>query len=434
MQKTFTRELLIKKHQYNSKAFTLLELIAVIAVLGILSSLAIPPFAKWIKQSKIDGVQTQVNSAAADCLQRLRTSDDANLTVDPNIISDENLEQYGYKLSEGGNKCSYLSIEPIGSNETHRYPLGFAIGMGKLTKLATPTGSDSLPSCKAWAGENCKVSEELKAHVKYLEQITAAKNACESAYNQWINAKSSGSTVRWNPAGDSKCPTRPPITEAQYCTTNACNRTVYALDGIIVGYTQDDYDKALEEKYGRICTENVEKLRKQQPPYTNPQESPVTFTECGPQEFWFHKGTQVPTQEQWRGLMCDDEVNNVIASGGLNDKILPYCGSKPIYICGGEKLLNADSYRQCVEANEGRQCQSEINELVRKSQNGLVTHESKGRVTQPCGDTFWVCNNDYKRSKEAYDASCPKIEPKCRTRHETYCRFFGGSWCDCVPI
>ena len=96
----------------------------------------------------------------------------------------------------------------------------------------------------------------------------------------------------------------------------------YAVEGTIVGYTQDDYDKALEEKYGRICTEKVEALRRQSPPFTNPEDQPIRFTECSTKEFWFHKGIEVESASKWQGLKCDDEVAANINTTGIKIRIL----------------------------------------------------------------------------------------------------------------
>ena len=135
--------------------------------------------------------------------------------------------------------------------DTLRYPIGFSITRGKVT--ATPTSSDkgSLNSCEAWAGENCKQNEELKALVAYNKQISDAKQSCEDNYSDWMKSNGNGPVNRWNPAADSNCPSRPPKVVNSTCTSNGCNRKVYALDGTVVGYTQEDYDKALEARIWR---------------------------------------------------------------------------------------------------------------------------------------------------------------------------------------
>ena len=56
----------------NSHGFTLLELIVVLAGLGILSSLAIPNVIKYLDYAKVDEAKSLLDSAAADCLQGLR--------------------------------------------------------------------------------------------------------------------------------------------------------------------------------------------------------------------------------------------------------------------------------------------------------------------------------------------------------------------------
>ena len=71
----------------KSKGFTLLELIVVLAGLGILSSLAIPSYMRFLDYAKVDEAKALLNSAAADCLQGLRR-DTTNKRIDEPINND----------------------------------------------------------------------------------------------------------------------------------------------------------------------------------------------------------------------------------------------------------------------------------------------------------------------------------------------------------
>jgi len=62
-----------KYNKHLSSGFTLVELIVVLAGLGILASLAIPNFLKYLEQAKIDQAKSLLNSAAAECLQMYRS-------------------------------------------------------------------------------------------------------------------------------------------------------------------------------------------------------------------------------------------------------------------------------------------------------------------------------------------------------------------------
>ena len=71
----------------QSHGFTLLELIVVLAGLGILSSLAIPNFVDIFDSNNVDEIKALLNSAAADCLQNSRQNDTAS--TDDEILSDQ---------------------------------------------------------------------------------------------------------------------------------------------------------------------------------------------------------------------------------------------------------------------------------------------------------------------------------------------------------
>ena len=419
--------MVIGSKKYKSNGFTLLELIVVLAGLSILSSLAIPNIARIFDFNNIDEAKSLLNSTAADCLQSARLNSGSDTQeIDPGILSNKRLTSIGYEINTSAKDCSYLELVPTNSNDTLRYPIGFSITRGKVTKFATPTSSDkgSLNSCEAWAGENCKQNEELKALVAYNKQISDAKQRCEDNYSDWMKSNGNGPVNRWNPTADSNCPSRPPKVVNSTCTSNGCNRRVYALDGTVVGYSQDDYDKALEAKYGRICTEKVEALRRQSPPFTNPEGKPIQFTECGTQEFWFHKGTEVASATEWNELMCSDEVEaniNTVAVKKLN-----YCGGRTYYFCGGKDQLSQDNYDACIASNAEAKC------IADRETARTGGHEGKyGPIEGPgaCGEVKWMCDGVMTSTEEAYkETNCGKV-PSCLPFNGTpnYCGW-GPRW------
>ena len=130
-----------------------------LAGLGILSSLAIPNYMKYIDYAKVDEAKSLLNSAAADCLQELRRKGSNRLSqaVNPDVLSSERLESTGYKFQNTSStkNCGNTLITAISIADQERMPdLGFTItAEGKLTKLAVDTGSDTASSAKSWAGE-----------------------------------------------------------------------------------------------------------------------------------------------------------------------------------------------------------------------------------------------------------------------------------------
>lgn len=103
----------MKRNMKNEKGLTLIELLAVIVILGIIAAIAIPAIGNIIQKSKVDAVKSeaiQVLNAAklyvssngipdGDSLT-LEISEEGNKNLDPFI---DELKYYGYVVTVQGN-------------------------------------------------------------------------------------------------------------------------------------------------------------------------------------------------------------------------------------------------------------------------------------------------------------------------------------------
>ena len=233
--------------------FSLIELMVVIAGLGILSSFAIPNVIKYFDYASVDEAKSLLNSAAADCLQNLRRqgNDSLTQTVDTNVISQERFENTGYKFQEPGTTdiCGNVLITAASENKKDRMPdLGFTIDAeGNLIKFAVDTGTDTSYAAKSWAGKNVTEAAGLKELMDYNKAILDAKASCIESFNSWLKNSGDGKFNTWNDVATSGCPSKPPKVVSSTCTTNGCNSPIYAVDNVIVGNTKEAYDAALNQ-------------------------------------------------------------------------------------------------------------------------------------------------------------------------------------------
>ena len=257
-----------KKRTYKTDGFTLLELIVVLAGLGILSSLAIPNYMKYLDYAKVDEAKALLNSTAADCLQGLRRKGEERLIspVNDDVISFTRLKNTGYIFKDGSKRstdekflpnCSTVLITAAQeADRTERLPdLGFTLtANGTLTKIAVDSGSETKFPAESWAGINTTEETELVEWQELNDAITKAKAVCEKNRLSFIQSPGVGRTKMWDPIKTSNCTTKPPkFEDPETCTAEGCTKDVWYIDGEFCGYDAEDFEKCQDEKDNALC-------------------------------------------------------------------------------------------------------------------------------------------------------------------------------------
>ena len=391
------------KGMQREDGFSLLELVSVVVILGILASATLPRIGNVISSSNIDEAKSLLNTTAADCLQNSRLNSKDKDSIDETIISDKKLNTIGYEIDASNNadKCSYFQIVPTDLEDNIRFPIGFSVLDGELTKFANPTSSDkgSIRSCERWAGINCKQDENLKKLIEWKNGISAAKTACENKYTKWLTQDNTTpfKFKRWNTNAETGCPVRPPkdgsesYKTSSRCTPNGCNRVVYGLDGEFVGFSKEDYDLALEEKYGKACSNWI--AEKEELGYTNdPTNIPLTKSpECGAREFWFVDGTDYGSEAALNARLIERESEKCEADrdqarkSGFVGKWGPKEGAgictEESYICDYKIVSEYDYYKNC-----GKALQPKCNGYMYKENPECTDYELSDYWFKKCGE------------------------------------------------
>ena len=160
------------------RGFTLIELMIVVAIMGVLASIAIPAFIKYVKQSKTSEAGLNLKSMADGASAYYETD---HFTTDGLPVSEKQIP------TPGGT---------FGDNSSAKVP------------AAIPKGTKHATSQTDWAGEPWNGMKFLISKPHYYRYRYVARNASGGSADQFTSSgegdlDSDGDTSRFNVRGQS---------------------------------------------------------------------------------------------------------------------------------------------------------------------------------------------------------------------------------------
>jgi len=124
----------------GDSGFSLLEMVVVVAILGILVAVQLPNVLGNVEKAKVTGAQAQISNAITECAtakvngvseRELSYRNPAFIDIAPALYSDPP----GYmweRTPQGSRGCFYMKLVPVDKNGTIRRNQGYPVLMAKI--------------------------------------------------------------------------------------------------------------------------------------------------------------------------------------------------------------------------------------------------------------------------------------------------------------
>lgn len=165
----------------NQKGFTLLELMIVVLIIGILSSVALPKYQKAVAKAKTVEATTTAKTlmdaiaiyatAYRECPDRLDVLDIKIAGIEPNAPQKASGKYWNYSLGNIDGKVCYVDLQSVNQN----------VNMAVRRAYIYKTGAAGVPTGLArgqlfWTGDGSKDSEEFFKTIQ-AEKKTSGSDA-----------------------------------------------------------------------------------------------------------------------------------------------------------------------------------------------------------------------------------------------------------------
>jgi len=277
------RQRLEAKPIAESRAFTIYELTVVMALLAMLTSLAIPPILKWIKKGQVDEAKAILNSAITDCLQEYRINPTAWQNKEPDSL---NRQLPGsYQFSGEKKTCKEVAIEDKSS--TKSLPdLSFNINTeGKVAKIARIYDPDYENAAKTFGPTS--LSSSAIAINACLEQ----RSTCLLNLNAHIASGVNGLAPVRDWTGECRFPAD---------LSASCSMPIWTFRKVKYP-SQATYDKAVNDALGETCRQERQKLITA----THTGQTPADVVALGCPSSWWYLGADLGSKAAYDAKVAE---------------------------------------------------------------------------------------------------------------------------------